>query len=267
MALLGLIAGNRAFPIHVARAARALGYRVVAVGLKEETSAQLEKEVDQMHWVSMGEVGQVPGLLKKEGVHQLILAGQIRPEKLLQNDHKLEGLLQGFFKLLPDRSGTSAMKLAVKVLEGEGFEVLDSGFFLKEWIPSPGVLTKRSPTPEERDDISYGLSLARELSRLQIGQTVVIRKRAVVAVEAVEGTDAAIRRAGGIAGPGCVVAKACGPKHDMRFDIPVVGPDTIRAMAEAGASCLGVEAKRCLLFDRPQLTAEADRQGLAIVAI
>lgn len=267
MASIGLIAGNRTFPIHVAKAAKALGFGVVAVGLREETSPDLEREVDQMHWMSLAEIGQVPELLKKEGIRQVILAGQISAARLLQNDAKLEGLLQGFLKFLPDRSGTSAMKLAVKVLEAQGLEVLDSSFFLKEWIPVAGVLTRRAPTQEERDDASFGLPLARELSRLQIGQTLVVRKRAVVAVEAVEGTDAAIRRAGQVVGPGCVVVKACGPDHDMRFDIPVVGEETLRAMVEAGVECLAVEAKRTLLFDRPRLIEEADRLGLSILAL
>ncbi|MBI3332629.1 MAG: UDP-2,3-diacylglucosamine diphosphatase LpxI [Candidatus Omnitrophica bacterium] len=264
---LGLIAGNRTFPIHVARAARAQGYQVVAVGLKEETEPDLEKEVDVMHWVSFPQIGQVPDLLKKEGVRELILAGQIRPERLLERDHRFDDLIQQLLKWIPDRSGSSAMKLAVHYLEAQGFRVLDSGTFLKDWIPAAGPLTRRAATAEEQADISYGLPLARQISRAGIGQTIVVRRKAVVAVEGMEGTDAAIRRAGSIAGPGCVVVKACGPEHDMRFDIPVVGLETISAMEEAGAGCLAAEAKRTLFFDLPQLAAEADRRGLAIVVV
>lgn len=266
MPKLGIIAGNRTFPIHVARAAKANGYEVVAIGLKEETSAALEKEVDRMHWVTLAEVGTIPDLLRREQVKEVILAGQIKPERLLQGEDRFEGVVAQLFKLLPDRSGTSAMKLAVHILEAQGFLVLDSGTFLKDWIPAPGVLTRRSPTQEEKEDLAYGLSLALELSRLGVGQTVVVRRKGLVAVEAMEGTDAAIRRAGQIAGEGCVVVKACGPKHDMRFDIPVVGLETIQAMKDTKASCLGVEAKRTLLFDRPQLLAEADSAQIAVVA-
>ena len=219
-----------------------------------------------MHWFSLKEIGQVPDLLKREGVSEVILAGQIRPERLLEGDDRFDGLVQQLFKLLPDRSGSSAMKMAVRYLESQGFHVLDSGTFLKDWIPGTGVLTQRAPTEKEQADVTYGFPLALQLSRAGIGQTIVVRGKAVVSVEGMEGTDATIRRAGEVAGPGCVVVKACGPEHDVRFDIPVVGAETIAAMAEAGATCLGIEARRTLLFERPQLIAEADRKGLAIVA-
>ncbi len=264
---LGLIAGNRTFPIHVAKAARALGYEVVAVGLREETEAALEPEVARMHWVTLKEVGKVPELLKKEGIQQVLLAGQIKPERLLEGEERFDGFVQQLFKMLPDRSGSSAMKMAVRYLESQGFQVLDSGTFVKDWIPGAGVLTRRVPSEQEQADFKYGVVLARQMSHLGIGQTVVIRRKAVAAVEAIEGTDAAIRRAGQVAGPGCVVVKACGPDHDMRFDIPVVGLDTIRAMVEAKATCLCMEAKRTILFDRPQLIAQADADGLALVAL
>ena len=262
-----MIAGNRSFPIHAARSARAQGYEVVAVGLKEETDPALEREVSRMFWVSFSEVGKVPELLKQEGVKDLLLAGQIRADRLLGGDGKLDAVVQQLMKLLPDRSGTSAMKMAVRYLEGQGFHVLHSGTFLKSWIPEPGVLTRRLPTPEERADVEYGLKLARQLAASKIGQTVVVRRKAVAAVEALEGTDAAIRRGAQLAGPGCVVAKACEPDHDMRFDIPVVGPETLRAMREAGVPCIGVEAGRVLLFNRVELVAEADASGLTLVAL
>ena len=267
MPKLGLIAGNRTFPIHVARAAKTQGYEVVAVGLREETEAALEKEVDRMHWVSLSQIGQVPGLLKREGIQEILLAGQIKPERLLDGEDRFDGFVQQLFKMMPDRSGSSAMKMAVRYLESQGFKVLDSGVFLKNWIPSVGLLSRRAPTEEEKVDLMYGLRLARELSRLDIGQTIIVRRKAVVSVEAMEGTDATIRRAGSIAGPGCGGVKACGADHDMGFDIPVVGLETIQAMQEAGAGCLGVEAKRTLLFNLPEVLAEADRNEVAVVAL
>ena len=266
MPILGLIAGNRTFPIHVARAAKAQGYQVVAVGLSEETDPLLEKEVEKMHWISFSEVGKVPDLLKREGAKDLILAGQIKPERLVQKEAQFDGVVQQLLRLLPDRSGTSAMRLAVKYLESQGFRVLDSSHFLKDWIPSAGSLARRAPSPEEAADLQYGFKLARQLAQMGIGQSVVIRRKAVVAVEAMEGTDAAIRRAGEIAGAGCVVVKACEPDHDMRFDIPVVGLETLEAMKQAQATCLGLEAGRTLLFDLPRLVAEADQAGIAITA-
>ena len=267
MPKLGLIAGNRTFPLHVARAARSLGYEVVAVGLKEETDPGLEQEVSRMHWVSLGDVGQVPALLKQESVRELILAGQVKPERLLLGEDRFDGVMQQLLRLLPDRSGNSAMRMAVQFLESQGFRVLDSATFLKHWIPQAGTLTRRAPLTEERADVEAGLALARQLAQLGIGQTLVLRRKAVVAVEAMEGTDAAVRRAGQVAGAGCVVVKACEPGHDMRFDIPVLGVETLRAMKEAGARCLGVEAGRCLLFDLPQMVAEADAGGISIVAV
>lgn len=267
MPRLGLIAGNRAFPLYVARAARAQGYQVVAVGLREETEPALEKEVERMHWISMAEIGSVPALLKREEVKELILAGQIRPERLLGPEGGFDGVVQQLFRLMPDRSGNSAMRMAVRFLESQGFRVLNSSVFLKEWVPSAGVLTRRPPTAQEREDASFGIGLARRMAGGSVGQTVVVRNKAAVAVEAMEGTDAAIRRAGQVAGPGCVVAKACEPDHDMRFDIPVVGLETLQAMAEAGVSCLAVEAGRSLLFDRFRFLEEADRQGFSVVAL
>lgn len=264
---LGLIAGNRAFPLHVARAARQLGYRVVAVGLKEETDPALEGEVDRMHWVSLSQVGEVPGLLKREEVSEVILAGQIKPERLLQGEDRFDGIARQLFRMVPDRSGLSAMKMAVRYLESQGFRILHSGVFLKQWIPAAGTLTRRAPSPEEKEDIRYGLPIGRQMAKMGIGQTLVVRRRAVVAVEAIEGTDAAVRRAGQLAGPGCVVIKALEPDHDMRFDIPVVGVDTVRVMGEAGAACLAVEAGRALLFNLPEVVAAADAAGIAVEAL
>ena len=267
MPKLGLIAGNRSFPIYVARAAKDQGYEVIAVGLKEETDPSLEREVDEMHWVSFSEIGSVPGLLKQSGVQELILAGQIRPERLLQGEGRFDSILQQLLKLLPDHSGNSAMKMAVRYLESQGFRILHSGTFLKQWIPAVGVLTRRKPTEEERQDLVFGVKIARQLAGLGIGQTVVVRRKAVVAVEAMEGTDDAIRRAGRIAASGCVVVKSCEMEHDMRFDIPVVGLETLRAMREAQVDCMGVEGGRVLLFNMPELIEEADRANLSIAAL
>lgn len=240
---------------------------MVAVGLKEETDPALEQEVGRMHWVSLSEIGSVPALLKDAGVRELLLAGQIRPERLLGPEGRFDGLVQQLFRMLPDRSGPSAMKMAVRFLESQGFRILDSALFLKEWIPHAGVLTRRLPTPQEREDAKFGIELARRMAQWAIGQTVVVRNKAAVAVEAMEGTDAAIRRAGKIAGSGGVVAKACEPDHDMRFDIPVIGPQTLQAMAEAGIPCLAVEAGRALLLDMAHLLEEADRLGISVAAL
>ncbi len=267
MTKLGLIAGNRTFPVHVARAAKAQGYEVIAVGLREETDPSLEQEVQKMHWVTLKEIGNVPDLLKQDGVREIILAGQIKPERVLQSEEGFDPVAKLLLSLVPDRRGSSLMKMAVYYLESKGFRVLDSATFLKEWIPQAGVLPRRQPTPEEKADVSYALPLAVQLNRWGIGQTLIVRRKSVVAVEGMEGTDSAIRRAGEIVGPGCVVIKACGPDHDMRFDIPVVGIKTIQVMKEVGAVCLGIEARRTLLFDRPALTQDADEAEVGMIAV
>ncbi len=267
MRLLGIIAGNRSFPLHVARAAKAQGYSVVAVGLKEETDPLLEKEVDRMHWVSFSEIGSIPGLLKEAGVREVVLAGQIRPERLLGKELRLDGIAAGLLRAVPDRSGTTAMQMAVRYLESKKFRVLHSGIFLKEWIPARGCLTKLDFTPEQKADALFGFTVARQMARWKIGQTVVVRHKAVAAVEAMEGTDETIRRAGQRVGPGCLAVKACEPGHDMRFDIPVIGPDTIRALSESAAVGIAVQAGKVLLFEREQVIQEADRLGLRVVAL
>jgi hypothetical protein len=179
----------------------------------------------------------------------------------------MDGVVQQLMRLMPDFSGTSAMKMAVRTLESKRFKVLHSGAFMKSWIPEAGVLTQRIPSVEERADVEYGLKIARQLAGWRVGQTVVVKHLAIAAIEALEGTDETIRRGGKLAGPGCVVAKACEPEHDMRFDIPVVGLETVKTMRAAGVSCIGLEAGRVLLFDRPELIAAADGAGLAMVAV
>jgi DUF1009 family protein len=190
MPILGLIAGNRSFPIHAARSAKAQGYEVVAVGLKEETDPALEKEVSRMFWVSFSEIGKVPELLKEAGARDVLLAGQIRPERLLQGEGQWDGVVRQLLSLMPDRSGSSAMKMAVQYLEGKGFRVLHSGTFLKHWIPEPGTLTRRAPSAEEQADLQFGMKLARKLAGLGIGQTLVVRHKAVAAVEALRVPEA-----------------------------------------------------------------------------
>lgn len=266
MTRLGLIAGNRDFPLHVARAAKALGVEVVAIALHEETSPELAPLVSTIHWIHLGQVGHLLELLRREQITQVLLAGQVHPGRVTQQIAHLDVEGVRLLARAATRQGRDLLVTFAEFLSERGVTLLDSSTFLKDWIPEAGVVTARRPTAEEEAAITFGVAKAQQLAAAGIGQTVVVKGQAVVAVEAIEGTDAVIRRAGEVAGPGTVVVKFPEPRHDRRFDIPVVGSKTLEAMAAAGATALAVAAGTTLLLDRPQLVAQADRQGIALVA-
>jgi len=263
---LGLIAGNGRFPFLVAAGARRAGRRVVVVAIKEEAFPELEKDVDELHWVGLGQLGRCIDTLKKAGVTEAVMAGQVQHRRIFSNivpDLKLLGLLA---RLLV-KNTDSLIGAVADLLESEGIRLLPSVGFLGDQMATAGVMTKRTPTNDEKADIEYGRTIAGALTALDLGQTVVIKSRAAVALEAMEGTDETIERAGRIAGKGIVVVKLAKPKQDMRFDVPVVGPGTLAALEKAGASVLAVEAGKTLLLDRPLFLAEADRRRIAVVGV
>ncbi len=266
MTRLGLIAGNRDFPLHAARAAKALGVEVVAIALHEETSQELAPLVATIHWIHLGQVGRLLEILRREQITQVLLAGQVHPGRVTQQMAHLDAEGVRLLARAATRQGRDLLATFAEFLNERGVTLLDSSVFLKAWIPEAGVVTARRPTAEEEAGIAFGMAKAQQLAAAGIGQTVVVKDQAVVAVEAIEGTDATIRRAGEVAGPGTVVVKFPEPRHDRRFDIPVVGASTLEAMAAAGATALAVAAGTTLLLDRPQLVAQADRQGIALVA-
>lgn len=264
---IGLIAGNRQFPLHVARAAKSLGVEVVAIGIREETSQELEPLVARMHWIHLGQAGRLIQLLRQEQVNQVLLAGQVHPSRLTRQLAHLDGEGMKLLARAATLQGRDLLTLLIQFLQEQGFQPVDSSTFLKAWIPEPGVLTSRGPTPAEQTAIAYGQTKAQALAAAGIGQTLVVKERAVVALEAIEGTDATIRRAGELAGPGTVVVKLPEPRHDLRVDIPVVGMSTLEAMGEAGATALAVAAGKTLLLERPALIERANQQRLALVAV
>jgi hypothetical protein len=262
----GLIAGNGRFPFLVLEGARSQGIEMAVIALKEEASPELEKIAKRLHWVSLGELSKAIELLQSEGVTRAVMAGQVKHNKIFSSirpDWKLAKLLFA----LPRKNTDSLIGAVAKVLEEEGIQLVDSTIFLKPLLPEAGVLTKRAPSPEEAADIEYGLSVARQIAGMDIGQTVVIADRACVAVEAMEGTDETITRAGRFAqGKKLVVVKVSKPRQDMRFDVPVVGLPTVESMKSAGATALAIDATRTLLFDREKLIELADAAGIAIQA-
>ncbi|MBN2371658.1 MAG: UDP-2,3-diacylglucosamine diphosphatase LpxI [Vicinamibacteria bacterium] len=260
---VGLIAGNGRFPMLVARAARRGGRRIVAVAVREETSEDITGEVDEVHWMSLGQLGRCIETFKKSGVHEAVMAGQVKHRQLFSGivpDLKLMRVIAG----LALKNTDSLLGGVAEAFEGEGIRLLSSVAFLEDQLARPGAMTRRPPSSEERKDIRYGRQIARSLAGLDLGQSVAVKSQAAVALEAMEGTDEMIRRAGRIAGPGVTVVKVAKPKQDLRFDVPVVGPGTLDAMSEVGARALAIDPHRTLLIDKDEFLALADRRKIAV---
>ena len=282
MTRLGLIAGNGTFPFLVLDAARAQGYDVVVAAIKEEAFPEIESRgAAAVHWLSLGELSKLIDTFKAEGVTRAVMAGQVKHKQIfsaIKPDWRLAKLLLS----LGTRNTDSLLGAVAKVLADEGILLENSTALLEPLLAKAGVLTKRAPNEQERKNIEYGRNVARQLAEYDIGQTVVIAEAACVAVEAMEGTDATIERAGALMrsldseastdseaptlSRALTVVKVAKPRQDMRFDVPVIGLKTIETMARAGASCLAVDAGRCLLLDREAMTRAADNAGIAVCA-
>ncbi len=293
---LGLIAGNGRFPFLLLDAARAEGLPVVVAAIKEETDPEMDRRAEAdagvtVHWLSLGELSRLIETFKKEGVEKAVMAGQVKHKQIFSSirpDWRLAKLLLN----LRNRSTDALLGAVAKVLADEGIELMNSTAFLEPLLAEEGVLTGRAPDEDECLNIEYGLSVAQALAGFDIGQTVVVAAQACIAVEAMEGTDNTIERAGSlmrsldepahsddaaepssqsISGPSTLarrltVVKVAKPNQDMRFDVPVIGRSTVETMIRAGASCLSIEAGRTLLFDREALLKSATQAGIAIVA-
>jgi DUF1009 family protein len=286
---LGLIAGNGSFPFLLLDAARAHGLTVVVAAIKEETDLTINDRAKadtnvHVHWLSLGELSKLIETFQAEGVTRAVMAGQVKHKQIFSSirpDWRLAKLLLN----LRTRSTDVLLGAVAKVLGDEGIELISSTQFLEPLLAKPGILTKREPDEEERKDIAYGRTVARAIAGYDLGQTVVIAAQACVAVEAMEGTDATIERAGALFRTldaedavhehrssettlrrSLTVVKVAKPNQDMRFDVPVVGVPTIRAMRQAGATCLALEAGKTLMFDPEAIVTEANSAGIAIVA-
>lgn len=263
MRRVGLIAGNGRLPLIFARAARAEGSEVVAVAHEGETSAELGEIVPQTTWVKVGELDRVIQTLRGAGVECAVMAGGICKVTLLEHfspDARARRVLQE----LPGLGDDAILRAVAAEIEAEGIPVVESTLFLSSLLTPPGLLTVRAPTPAQWRDIRTGAAVAKALGRFDIGQTVIVRGGIVLAVEAVEGTNAAIRRG---ARPGAVVVKMSKPQQDLRFDVPAVGPDTAGVCAEGGVAALALEARKTLLLDKEELLGKADAAGIAVVGI
>jgi UDP-2,3-diacylglucosamine hydrolase len=262
----GLIAGNGSFPFLVLEGARSRGIDMAVIAIREEASPALAQVANRLHWISLGELSRGIELLHREGVKRAVMAGQVKHNKIfsgIRPDWRLAKLLLS----LPAKNTDSLIGGVARVLQDEGIELMDSTQFLGALLPQTGVLTPRTPDASELADMEYGREIARRIAGLDLGQTVVIRDRACVAIEAMEGTDETIERAARIAtGQRMVVVKVSKPRQDMRFDVPVIGLKTIEVMRRANASALAIDAGRTLLFEREALVAAAADAGIAIQA-
>jgi DUF1009 family protein len=262
----GLIAGNGKFPFLVLEGAKRAGASVAVAAIREETDPEIERVASRVTWVGIGQLGKMLRFFKNEGVEKAIMAGQVKHVQIFSHAIPDVRMLKMLLRL-PRRNTDALIGAVAGELASEGIELIDSTYFLKDQLPQPGTLTKREPDERERGDMEYGLEIAREIARLDLGQTIVIRDRACVAIEAMEGTDAVIRRAGQLVRGRLTVVKIAKPDQDMRFDVPVVGIPTVESMTAAGATCLCLTAGKTLMFDRDEMINLADGQKLAIVAV
>ncbi len=266
MATIGLIAGGGRFPLLFAESARRAGHRVVAAAHVNQTDPALEKLVDACTWVKLGQFGKVVEVLKAAGCTQVVMLGSITKARFFR-DAWLDGLGVQVLARLATKTDDSVLRAIAGGLEERGLPVGDPSEFLQDRLAPEGVLGRRQPTAEQWEDARYGLELARAIGRLDLGQTVVVKDRMAVAVEALEGTDACIRRGGELAKEGAVVVKAVKPNQDRRFDLPAVGPDTVDAMKDAGCQVLAVEAGGTLVMDLDEMVRRADRARIAVVGV
>ncbi|HKQ51326.1 MAG TPA: UDP-2,3-diacylglucosamine diphosphatase LpxI [Pyrinomonadaceae bacterium] len=262
----GLIAGNGKFPFLVIEGARRAGVELAVAAIREETDPAIERVAERVVWVGIGQLGKMIRFFKREGVRQAIMAGQVKHVQIFSGALPDMRMLKMLLRL-PRRNTDALIGAVADESASEGIELIDSTFFIQDHLPQVGTLTRREPTERERGDIEYGLEVAREIARLDLGQTIVVRASACVAIEAMEGTDATVRRAGELARGRLTVVKVSKPDQDMRFDVPVVGVPTVQTMIEAGATCLCITAGKTLIFDREEMLKLADAKRISIVAV
>lgn len=239
----------------------------MAVAIKGDTSSKLKRVVDKIYWIGLNQFHRMFEIFKAEGITRIAMAGQINPRRLFSKEISNTQDLRNLLTSIKDKKADTIFGAIAEKLKASGFELLDSTLFLEEFLPKKGTLTKREPDFSEWEDIYFGFDLAKEIAYLDIGQAVAVKHKAVVAVEALEGTDNLIRRAGRIARSGTVVVKVSKPKQDMRFDIPVVGLNTVKNLIKAHTACLAIEAGRTIFIDIEPSIKLANKNNIAIVAI
>lgn len=262
----GLIAGNGEFPFLVVRGAKKMGEKLIVVAIKEEADKSIEEIADKVLWVGIGQLGKMIKFFKSEGVEKVIMAGQVKHVQIFGSafpDWRMAKMLYN----LPRRNTDSLIGGIADELAKDGIELIDSTSFTQDNLAKEGILTKRKPTDFEQQNIEYGLKIANEIARLDLGQTIVVRASACVAIEAMEGTDATIKRAGELAKGNLTVIKVAKPNQDMRFDVPVIGVPTIQTMINSGATCLCITPNKTLIFDKDEMLKLANENKICVIAV
>lgn len=263
---IGLIAGNGKFPIFLSQIAKAQNIDILVIAINGEATPDLARYATKLCWIDLGQGEKLIEILKNESIKHVVMAGKIKKITIFKQTFKMDKTTRDVLKGVIDRKDDTLLKAVEKKLKSEGIELIGSKELLKSLLAKKGLYTKKDVTPPEREDIFFGFEIAKAMGGLDIGQTVVIKDKAVIAVEAIEGTDEAIIRAGNFT-PGTVVVKVSKPKQDMRFDVPTVGVNTIKAMEKSGASVLAIEAEKTLIIEKDIMIREADKAGICIVAI
>lgn len=267
MARIGLVAGGGRLPIIFSDIAKANGDEIVAFGIKGITDAELEKSVDKMHWLVWGDLKKAMMLLLMERIKRIVLLGKISKEMVFKETDNLDTEAKSVMKKIGDKKDLSILSGVAGVLKKVGVEIIDPTVYLKILVPSKGILTEHEPSDKEMDDVKYGLAIAREMARLDIGQTIAVKDKTVIAVEAAEGTNETISRAGKLVKGGFVVVKVARPDQDMRFDIPLIGSDTLSSIERAGGTVLALESDKTFIIDKAELIKRADANDISVVII
>ena len=267
MEKLGILAGVGKLPVECARAAQQLGYEVYAVGLLQETDSEIANFATDYKNISVAQLDAILNYLKEKEIARVTMIGKVTKELLFGGNLQPDARMLQLIMSLPDRNDDTIMMAFVRELALNGIQAFDQTALIKKLIPRRGTITSREPTSVEKSDMEFGFFVAKELGRLDIGQTVVVKNRAIMALEAIEGTDECIKRGGKLAAGGAVVAKVSKPNQDNRFDVPTVGQKTLEVMAEVGATALAIEAEKTLMVDRAGMIKFADEKGIAIVAM
>ncbi|MFC1895200.1 LpxI family protein [Thermodesulfobacteriota bacterium] len=263
---IGLVAGNGQFPLLFSRAAQARGIRVYAVAHTGETDPQLACHVERIHWIHLGQLGEIISFFSSNKIHEAVFVGAVTKTRMFTSARPDERALS-LIETLANTHDDGLLRAFADILEKEGITVRPSTLLLPELLAPAGCWTRRGPKASESEDMALGWGIARKIGELDIGQCVVVKRGSVLAVEAIDGTDATIRRGGRLGGPGSVVAKACKPSQDLRFDLPAVGERTVRTMSEAGATGLAIHAGKAVVFDRSDMVEFANRHGITIVGM